>query len=202
MTTRTKVWDTDKEAKRYDAAFYDKHTKYYEKGLKSFQDFIINECSAQSLADVGCGMGDWSAPLQEKIPVLGIDFSVGAVEKQQLKQENFLQHDLTHPLSKTEKKDVVSSLEVYEHILAEHEDTYLANLLSFDPRILILSCAPPGQWGRGHHNPCTPDHVTAKMLERGYVPELVLTQKFSKLKGLASFYRKNTIVFVKSPEAQ
>jgi SAM-dependent methyltransferase len=198
MAKRTKTWDPEKESNRYDAAFYDKHTKYYEKGLKSFQAFVVDECKAASIVDVGCGMGDWVAPLQDQIPTLGVDFSVGAVEKQQLKTENFMRHDLTVPFpEQVEHRDVVSSLEVYEHIMPELEDVYLSNLMAFDPRVLIVSCAPPGQWGRGHHNPCTPDHVTSKMDERGYVVDEELTSKFKKLKGLATFYKKNTLVFIK-----
>jgi SAM-dependent methyltransferase len=195
MARKQKVWDAEKEADRYDSEFYDKHVKYYQKGLESYRNFLLDDCKATSVVDVGCGMGDWIAPLQDKVSVLGIDFSVGAVEKQQLKPENFMKHDLTKPINSVSPRDVVCSLEVYEHIMPEHEDTYLSNLMAFSPRLVVISCAPPGQWGRGHHNPCTKEHVIEKFTALGYEQDEVLTKKFSKLPGLATFYRKNTVVF-------
>jgi hypothetical protein len=93
------------------------------------------------------------------------------------------------------KWDLVYSLEVYEHIPGEFEDTYLSNLVALKPKHLIISCAEPGQWGRHHYNCNDKAHVIEKLSALGYTYDDALTQSFLKIKGLATFYKKNTAVF-------
>ena len=196
---RFKAWDPRAEASTYDADFYEKHRKYYEKGISHFVEWLNTNLTFESLVDVGCGCGDFIAPLVGHKKILGVDFSTGA-DVLMAKEIPYVIHDLTTPLpGPTEHYDVVMSLEVFEHIPRDYEETYLMNLLHFEPTTLIVSCAAPGQWGRHHYNCRGRDEVVAMLASKGYVLDEALTASFQKIKKLAAFYRKNTAVLVRDP---
>lgn len=195
-----KGWDPTKERSTYDLAFYEKHRKYYQRGVLNFKKWIDDNFDYASIVDVGCGQGDFLKPFEDAgKEVLGIDFSKGATDGLVIKPEHYFDHDLTQPLSISSRHyDVVYSLEVYEHIPDEFELTYLKNLMSFNAKTLIVSCAAPGQIGRSHYNCVGRDEMIQKLatLSNGaYRCNDALTASFSVIKGLASFYRKNTAVF-------
>lgn len=194
---KPRPYDHDFESKTYDAAYYQNHTKYYEKGISGFADFLRNNIEFCSLVDLGCGTGAFSASVQDEKDVLGIDFSVGSREVSFLKPENFLVADLTQPLDLNKRFDVVMSLEVWEHMLPDCENVYLDNVCSLDPKVLIISCAVPGQIGRHHYTPHTHSEVIDTISARGFRLNETLTEKFRKIPKLATFYRKNTFVFNK-----
>lgn len=197
---RYKGWDPQKESETYDVGFYEKHRKYYDKGIVHYAEWLEQNLQFDSIVDVGCGCGDFLVPLVEKKKVLGIDFSTGAEAMLAIPPECYLCHDLTKPLSELDTKssyDLVVSLEVYEHIPEEFESTFIDNLLAFKPKTLILSCAEPGQWGRHHYNCRGKDEVVTILTGKGYAYDEALTSSFQKIKKLASFYRKNTAVFTR-----
>lgn len=192
-----KGWDPVKERATYDSEFYAKHQRYYERSLPFMAAFIADSFpEIETIVDVGCGNGDMLAPLVESYQVLGVDFSKGARESLVIPHEYYLDHDLTTPMKDLpEQRDLVMSLEVWEHIPEQFEDQYVANLLAFNPKHLIVSCAEPGQWGRHHYNCSGVDEVRRKMSGLGYTVSEDLTEKWRKIKYLATFYRKNTLVF-------
>lgn len=193
----------------YDGGFFDDGRQYFAHGLPAWKDFVINDLAAKSIADFGCGQGDWLEPFVGSIPVWGCDY--GADESQlRIPAANFQKTDLTKLVPKdlkVGKKDVVMSLEAMEHLEHVHESNFLDCLLSPDPRLVVFSVASgwgvydptqyktnrlgeqiPGgtdwhmQWGR-HHVNCQPvDAVIKKMAARGYVVDDALSSTFSNLK--------------------
>jgi hypothetical protein len=193
----------------YDGGFFDDGRQYFAHGLPAWKDFVLNDLAAKSIADFGCGQGDWLEPFVGSIPVWGCDF--GADESQlRIPLTSFQKTDLTKlgPKDLTVgKRDVVMSLEAMEHLEYIHEDNFLDCLLSPDPRLVVFSVASgwgiydpskyktnrlkekiPGgddwhmQWGR-HHVNCQPvDAVIKKMASRGYVVDDALSSTFSNLK--------------------
>lgn len=146
---------------------------------------------------MGCGSGCFSASLLGRVPhVLGLDIGVGAGYA--LPPENFRRVDLTRPLFEQVppfSADVVVCLEVYEHIPAHLEDALIDNLLAPRPAYLILSVAEPRQWGRHHYNCRGVQYVVNQMRGRGYWADEEAAAPLRAMKGLASFYKKNTNVF-------
>jgi SAM-dependent methyltransferase len=197
MPRLKKTYDAEFERNAYDDAYYHNHVKYYEKGLSGFAKFMLENVSFNSLCDLGCGTGAFSATLQDEKEVLGVDFSVGSENVSYLKKENFLLGDLTQPLNLGRKFDVVLSLEVWEHLYRECEQAYLDNIVALDPSTLIISCARPGQWGRHHVNLQSQEEWVPKITSRGYSVSEDLTQKFRAIPRLATFYKKNTVIFCK-----
>ena len=57
----------------YDNGFFDDGRRYFAHGLPVWKDFVLNDLGAKSIADFGCGQGDWLEPLQGIIPVWGCD---------------------------------------------------------------------------------------------------------------------------------
>jgi SAM-dependent methyltransferase len=191
-----KGWDPDKERATYDADFYAKHERYYVRSLPFMAAFVKDSFpDVETIVDVGCGNGDMLDPLRADYDTLGVEFSEGGVEALKARGIDHLDHDLTTPMPELPaERDLVMSLEVWEHIPEQFEDQYVANLLAFNPKHLIVSCAEPGQWGRHHYNCSGVEQVREKMAGLGYTVDEDLTAKWRKIKYLATFYRKNTLV--------
>jgi len=193
----------------YDAGFFDDGRKYFEHGFLAWKRFVLEDLKATSIADFGCGQGDWLEPLKEDVPVWGCD--VGADEANlRIPLTSFQKADLTvmGPSDLTVgKRDVVMSLESMEHVAAVHEKNFMDCMLSPDPRLVVFGVASgrgtydptkhkvnrlgelvPGgpewkiQFGR-HHVNCQPvEVVVEKMRARGYVVDEELSKAFSSLK--------------------
>jgi len=189
-------WNPDEESKTYDSEFYLKHRKYYERGISNLVVWLKENFEFSSIVDVGCGVGDFLLPLAEDKKILGIDFSTGARDMLVIDKSKFIHHDLTTPFqSDLGKWDLVMSLETYEHIPEQFENVFLDNLCHLKPKHLILSCAEPGQIGRHHYNCRGALEVVPIIEKRGFIVNNELTTSFQKLKKLASFYKKNTVIF-------
>jgi hypothetical protein len=191
-----KGWNADMERGTYDLGFYEKHRKYYEAGVGHLATWLKDNVQFTSIVDVGCGVGDMLVPLLEEYDCLGIDFSDGARDGLTIPKNRYIDHDLTKPIDwEVKHRDVVMSLEVWEHIPQEFEPTYVANLMAFTPDVLIVSCAADGQWGRHHYNCGDKAHVLQVVGAYGYEEDVALTTSWAKIKKLAGFYRKNTVIF-------
>ncbi len=188
-------WDPLYESLSYDRGYYERSERAYVKAIPAFADWL-RSLEPSSLVDMGCGSGAFSAPLVGELPVLGIDLGVGAGYL--LPKENFRKGDLTKPLFDQLglfEGDVVICLEVFEHLPAQHEGDLLDNLTCTEPRVIALSVAVPGQWGRHHYNCRTTPYVQELVEARGYVADEELAAPLRTMRNLASYYRRNTLVF-------
>lgn len=139
----------------YDGEFFDAGRQYFERGLGVWKDFVLNDLKATSLADFGCGQGDWLEPLQGTIPVWGCDGYANEAHLR-IKSENFSKlflGDITvsdMPVQGfTTSGDVVMSLEAMEHVSNAKEGNFLDCLLCASPRLVVLSVAS----GWGNYDP-------------------------------------------------
>lgn len=194
----------------YDGGFFDDGRQYFAHGLPAWKEFILGDLNATSIADFGCGQGDWLEPFRGIIPIWGCD---GFADEGHLRipsedfRKLFLGQILPEDLD-VGKRDVVMSLEAMEHVEASQEHLFLDCMLSPEPRIVVFGVASgwgvydptqhklnrlkeriPGgpdwhpQWGR-HHVNCQPvDVVIEKMAARGYVVDTDLSARFSQLRA-------------------
>jgi len=196
----------------YDGGFFDDGRQYFAHGLPAWKEFVLNDLKACSLADFGCGQGDWLEPVQDIIPVWGCD-GYADLANLRVNPANFRKlflGDVSPSELDVGKRDVVMSLEAMEHVTAEKEGAFLDCMLSPDPRLVVFGVASghgiydptqfklnrlkekiPGgpqwhmQWGR-HHVNCQPvEVVIEKMKARGYVVDDELSTKFSTLRASA-----------------
>lgn len=197
------VYDAEVESQAYDVDFYDGTRKDFVKALPALKTWF-EQCfpEARSIVDLGCGSGEMISCVSETYDAWGIDFSTGAqVLGPRFLGDKFVVGDLTRPLQEQSPKlqrkfDIVFSIETYEHIQQQYEDQYLANLKSFDPDYLIVSCAPPAQKGRHHYNRLDFFDFVKKV--EGAFPEMEgdfrSTITFHSLPHLRYYYRYNTVV--------
>lgn len=133
--------------------------------------------------DVGSGTGAMvNMARRIGIPAYGVDVVHS--------HESWLiEHDLTEPLhlldkdGKTQQFDLITSLEVAEHIPEEYSDIYIDSIARHMAHggILVFSAAPPGQSGDGHVN-CQPaGYWRDKFFLRGISYQYEMTAKLSTL---------------------
>lgn len=194
----------------YDDGFFDAGRKYFEHGLPAWKHFVLNDLKAKSIADFGCGQGDWLEPFVGTIPVWGCD---GYADEKHLRipTKDFTKlmlGDVTVDELGESHFDVVMSLEAMEHVPASKENNFFDCMLSPEPRLVVFSVASgwgtydptqfktnrmgeqiPGgpdwhmQWGR-HHVACQPvEVVIEKMAHRGYIVDEDFSKKFSQLRA-------------------
>lgn len=169
---------------------------YYDNGLAKGLLKLLPFMNVKTIADLGCGPGWYVAlfrrngydangydgnPNVEEMsaPLFGNGFYCQCV-------------DLTGELEAEEPFDLIFSLEVGEHIPAQWEDIYLANLTRNAVRYVLLSWAIEGQTGDGHVN-CRPNsYIVNKMKKLGFS---VNTPVRNYLRKSASFWWfKHTIM--------
>lgn len=119
-----------------------------------------------SYFDVGCGTG----AMVKAARLLGVDgWGVDILPH----DEPFLvQQDLRSFCDLGKKFDLVTSIEVAEHIDPDYADVYadtLARHLRPDGGLLILSAAIPGQNGDGHVNCQSKEYWREKLKARGLI---------------------------------
>jgi cyclopropane fatty-acyl-phospholipid synthase-like methyltransferase len=188
-------WDPEYESASYDRGYYERSAREYERALPAFQEWLRG-FRPNSICDMGCGPGTWVRAFLAEMPVWGIDIGDGA--GYDLPPTAFRRADLSRPLwdqLAPFHADIVMSLEVFEHVPKQHEQTFIDNLLAPDPRVLVFSVAIPGQWGRHHYN-CVPvEYVQQLVTERGYSVDAAAAAPVRTMKYLASYYRRHLTVF-------
>jgi hypothetical protein len=155
-----------------------------------------------SIVDLGCATGDlvryW---LDQGKDAFGIEGSPAAEPFIVIPPGHYLIHDLRVPHKLDTRYDLVTSLEVAEHIEPAYADAYLDNLVGLAKDCICISAAPPGQGGHGHVN-CQPQsYWIRKLRERMFKYSLGYTTDLRKQlapwahkDGVRAFYH-NLIVF-------
>ena len=191
-----KNWVVGEERSVYDLKFYEK-SRIKPLQIQRLVNFINKNFSVDSIADLGCGQGDFLHHFEDTKRTLGIDFSIGAITGLLLRKENFLNHDLTtHFAVSPGQYDLVMSLETWEHIPEPFEKIYVDNIMALDPKYVMVSCARIDQKGRHHYNCNYPEHIIEVMTARGLQYDENLTARFQATKFL-KMYTSNTHIFRK-----
>ena len=120
-----------------------------------------------SVNDFGAGVGQYGRALLSDDPRYrwsGYD-GAGNIEEATGGFVRFF--DLSIPLSQP-RADWVLSLEVGEHLPRVHEQTYIRNLHAHNCHGIVLSWAPLGKWGVGHHNTHSQAYLLNQFSALGY----------------------------------
>src|SRR5512139_1420918 len=110
---------------------------------------VLSGKGVQTVIDIGCGDGSYIRHLK------AFGFDCAGYDGNPLTEQ--ITGGLCHVADFSEPQqlglyDAVLSLEVGEHIPAEFENVYLANVAAHAEKIIIMSWAVPGQGGYGHVN--------------------------------------------------
>uniref|UniRef100_UPI0022EB16A9 glycosyltransferase family 2 protein n=1 Tax=Falsiroseomonas oryzae TaxID=2766473 RepID=UPI0022EB16A9 len=161
---------------------------------------MLDRVKPASVLDLGCGLGAYilDFSLAGVGTTLGVDgFDPGA---KFLKPGHFRQADLSKPVDLGQVFDLVTSVEVIEHIPPAHSDAFIGNIVRHAGHTILFSGAAPGQPGVRHINCQTVGHWIGKFAAHGWHPVLADTLA---VRMAASFpwFRHNLVVFRKADAA-
>lgn len=184
-------------AHAYDNEFFDYVEIGARRSARRFIPLLLEHFTLHSVLDVGCGRGVWLNEWQQQgvTDICGIDGDYVDLNKLDIPKNRFKAANLAEPLHLGRKFDLVQSLEVAEHIPANHADTFVENLVAHGD-LVLFSAAPPGQGGEFHVNEQEYSYWRDKFARHHYylidfMRPLVIAQG-----DIEPWYRYNTLVFV------
>lgn len=187
-------------------ASQDKHTytgdffEYINSGSLSsarvVNSFVVSRLKPESLLDVGCGAGAWCKVWSDcgVANVTGTDGAYVDVDHLLMPKDRFVARDLSKPFDLGSRFDLVTSLEVAEHISRDSADTFVDNLAKHGD-VVMFSAATPGQGGEFHVNEQPLAYWRKKFRDRGYRCFDFVRPAIAGDDAVEPWYRYNTLVY-------
>lgn len=127
----------------------------------------------KTMVDIGCATGHWvDAFLKCGVDAKGIEGSRSASTYLVCPKDRVVFADLRESLTSPAKDvDLVVSIEVAEHIELRYVDTFLQNIVRYNPKHIFMTAAPPGQGGHFHVNEQPFDYWIKQFQKFGYTPD-------------------------------
>jgi SAM-dependent methyltransferase len=188
---------TEFSKSHYDSVFFKDHKNVSSNSAKIVIPYIKTLVQADSVIDIGCGIGTWLSVWNENgvDDVFGIDGDY--VNRQQLliPEDKFMPFDLSTELTLDRKFDLATSFEVGEHIPKEFSGTFVNNISKLAD-VIVFSAALPGQGGTNHINEQWPSFWIPLFAKNGFLPVDCIRSKIWNNNEVAYYYRQNIIVFI------
>src|SRR5688572_31594741 len=180
----------------YSSDFFDYIDVGSRASARKVANLLLREMTVGSLLDVGSGHGAWAAEwlLAGVGEVIAVDGDYVQPEQLAIDKSRFIAHDLSRPLDLGRKFDLVQSLEVAEHIAAEHADLFVDNLVKHGD-VVLFSAAVPHQGGEHHVNEQPPEYWRKKFAERGYAVYDWLRPLLAEQRMVKPWYRFNSFIY-------
>jgi len=144
--------------------------------------WINRNIKGEIFGDIGCGNGFIIRDLHKNFgkKVWGVD---GAGVFKDFIDDSI--KDMTKKVDltgrhKLDKADVAICLEVAEHLPFESSSVLVDNIISTQAKIILFTAAHPGQYGLNHINLQPASFWEEKFRERGYKPDIGLSNKFKE----------------------
>jgi hypothetical protein len=153
----------------------------------------------ESLLDVGCGAGAWCKIWSEcgiGDHVTGTDGNYVDRAHLLIPPESFHAQDLTQPFDLNLRFDLVTSLEVAEHIPEQFADVFVDNLVKHGD-VVLFSAAVPGQGGEFHVNEQPLGYWRKKFAARAYRCFDPIRPRIAASKKVEPWYRYNTLLYIR-----
>jgi len=159
---------------------------------------LISMLNPQSVVDVGCGRGTWLLEWQQQgiKDILGIDGAHQDKNKLLIAEEYFREYDLNTPFNSDRRFDLVTCMEVVEHLRPDSADTIIQTLTQLSD-IIVFSAAIPNQGGFKHINEQWPSYWAKKFERHDYVLVDALRWKLLASEQVSWWYRQNLFLAVK-----
>jgi hypothetical protein len=180
----------------YSSEFYD----YIDTGSRTSAEVVsrllLDEIRIDSLLDVGSGHGAWAREWARAgvAEVLAVDGAYVEPDQLVIPRESFIPHDLSTPLKLSRRFDLVQSLEVAEHLFAEHADVFVDNLVTHGD-VILFSAAVPHQGGEHHVNEQPPEYWRQKFAARGFDAFDWVRPRIVENRQVKAWYRFNTLIY-------
>lgn len=183
----------------YDTKYFKNRQEGSARSAELVIPVIKSLLTTSSVLEVGCGTGSWLRVWKANglSDVHGVDGEWVNKEQLEIDVDEFTSHDLTKPLDLKKKFDLVSSLEVAEHIEEKYADIFIESLIRHSETVLF-SAAIPYQGGTDHFNEQWLDYWQAKFSDRGYTLLDPFRHILWNMNEVKIHYRQNTVLFVQN----
>jgi glycosyltransferase involved in cell wall biosynthesis len=187
--------DGSTETTLYTSAFYTGQSSGSATSATVMVPSFAALTNPNSVLDVGCGVGGWVAIwLDSGVDAIGVDGDYVPRDQLCVPADRFIDHDLTTPLDLGRRFDLVTCLEVAEHLPSDASETLIDSLCRHAD-VIVFSAAVPGQGGTGHVNERWPSFWAALFGTHGYRPYDLLRGRLWRDERCEWWYRQNVIVF-------
>ena len=172
-----------------------------------FADAVLLEFpNLHSLADVGCGTGNFAAEFKKRgLTVIGCEYNRSARARARRKSVEAIDFDLSHLSQKLPGTpyDIAISLEVGEHVPPDLADALVVYLASTSD-VIVFTAAQPGQGGHGHVNEQPLTYWDAKFRAHGLVIDQSATARIAQhLRELEAFpYLSDNLLVLRQTRTQ
>ncbi|NLO91374.1 MAG: class I SAM-dependent methyltransferase [Elusimicrobia bacterium] len=181
----------------YNKAFYSSYVDISVDSARRMLPIVREMVKPESVADVGCGIGTWLKAWEELgvKDVLGLDGNFIEASHLLIDHSKFKRVNLENPEAVDRRFSLAQSLEVAEHISAEHAEGFVRFLCSLSP-VVLFGAAIPFQGGTFHINEQWPEYWAELFHKHGYVCCDVLRDALWHDKHCAYYYAQNTFLFI------
>ena len=181
------------------------HKVHFQESLNSAKEIvpiILSYFKPDSVLDVGCGLGTWLTIFEQNgCEIFGIDGDYVKKEDLVIDINKFKDLDLNLKFDLHKKYDLVTSLEVAEHILPSNAKLFVDSLCQHSD-LVLFSAAIPGQEGTLHYNEQCNEYWVEIFSQNGYQCIDFLRHEIWNIKNVSWWYRQNILFFLKESEIE
>jgi len=163
-------------------------------------DYVLEILPVKSVIDIGCGPALWLKTFADRgaSRIVGIDGDYTDRTRLAIDPTCFIGRDLNQRLTDLNlgKFDLAMSLEVGEHLLPERAESLVDDLCALSD-FVMYGAAIEKQGGDQHINEHWQSWWVAKFRSRDYLPYDVLRPAIWDRSEIASWYKQNTIFYVR-----
>lgn len=151
-----------------------------------------------SIIDIGCGVGAWLSVWKKSgaNSVFGVDGEYVDTTKLVIDKSEFKAFDLAKVYTSDKKYDLVTCLEVAEHLPVSVAEKFVESLCALGD-VVLFSAAIPSQEGTMHINEQFQDYWAEVFNKKGYVTVDCIRPRIWNNANIQWWYRQNLMFFVK-----
>lgn len=185
-------------SKIYTSKFYDYINAGSTRSAKAVVPKVLSLLGPESILDIGCGAGAWCRVWKDHgiQNILGMDGDYVDNDSLLIPNDCFIRANLSTPININQKFDLVTSLEVAEHIDEKYADIFINNLITHGD-VILFSAAVPGQGGEFHINEQPLEYWRKKFYDNDYECFDPIRKQILNLKQVEPWYRYNVLLYVK-----
>ena len=159
--------------------------------------YLIQLFNPNSVIDVGCGIGTFLHEFKENgvADICGLDGKWVDRKKMLINKADFIETDLELPIQLNKKYDLVTCLEVAEHLSETSAETIVDSLTGLG-NIIVFSAATTKQAGQNHINEQPFSYWKQKFEARGYVVIDFFRPAFWNEEKIQWWYKQNMFLIV------
>jgi hypothetical protein len=178
----------------HETGYWNKNVPKWHEHSQELNDWLIDYLKnhkQETIIDFGCGTATYLQNFHNNgfVNLIGLE---GEPIRNDFEFEIITQN-LAHKFD-LNKKGIVISLEVGEHIPQHYQSVFLDNIERHCKDLLIISWAIRGQGGSGHFNELNNDEIIPEIVSRGF--ELIEEDTKASRDSIKTdcFYFKNTLL--------